>query len=187
MTRIIGGDAGSLPLKVPPKGTRPTSDRVREAVFSALDARGLVRGARVADLYAGSGALGLEAASRGAASVVLVESSPRAAAVCRANASTVTRAAERSLAIDTIVMPVQGWLDRAAADSFDIVFLDPPYELTDAELARNLESLIPRLAGGAVVLVERSSRSGEPEWPDALVPDKRRAYGETIVWWAEVE
>ncbi|SEC56633.1 16S rRNA (guanine966-N2)-methyltransferase [Paramicrobacterium humi] len=186
MTRIIGGDAGSLPLKVPPKGTRPTSDRVREALFSALDARDLVRGSRVADLYAGSGALGLEAASRGAASVVLVESSPRAAAICRANASTVTRAAERSLSVDTVVSSVQSWLERGGGPDLDLVFLDPPYDLSDEELARNLDSLAPLLSPGAIVVVERSSRSAEPRWPAALVSDKRRAYGETVLWWAEL-
>src|SRR5690348_12518329 len=96
MTRIVSGFAGSLALQVPKSGTRPTSDRVREAAFSALDARGAVHGARVLDLYAGSGALGLEAASRGAAVVTLVERNPAAAQVCRRNATAVTRAAPPS-------------------------------------------------------------------------------------------
>src|ERR1700710_2660257 len=93
MTRIIGGFAGSLTLEVPRSGTRPTSDMVREAIFSALVARDLIAGARVLDLYAGSGALGLEAASRGAASVTLVDSSAAAAAACRKNAAHILKAA----------------------------------------------------------------------------------------------
>ena len=86
MTRIIAGSAGGRTLRTPPgAGTRPTSDRVREAIFSALQARDALSGARVLDLYAGSGALGLEAASRGAASVLLVESDARAVSVIRDN------------------------------------------------------------------------------------------------------
>ena len=91
MTRIISGFAGSLTLKVPSAGTRPTSDRVREALFSALEARDVIAGARVLDLYAGSGALALEAISRGAASAVLVEKSYAAVQVCKANAALVER------------------------------------------------------------------------------------------------
>lgn len=93
MTRIIAGYAGSLALQVPRSGTRPTSDRVREGIFSALDARGMLPGARVLDLYAGSGALGLEAASRGAAVVVLVERGAAQITACRRNAAVVGRAA----------------------------------------------------------------------------------------------
>src|SRR5690242_15875968 len=95
MTRIIAGFAGSLTLHVPRSGTRPTSDRVREAIFSALEARDELAGAHVVDLYAGSGALGLEAASRGAAEVVLVERAKPAAEVCRRNAQAIERAAAR--------------------------------------------------------------------------------------------
>ncbi len=185
MTRIIGGDAGSLTLKVPPHGTRPTSDRVREALFSALDARDVVRGAAVADLYAGSGAVGLEAASRGASSVTLVESSARAAAVCRANASTVTRAAERSLGITTVVASVLSWLERDDDERYSLVFIDPPYDIAEPEMTAVLERLVRRLTSDAIVLVERSARSPEPIWPVGLTPGKQRRYGETVVWWAE--
>lgn len=186
MTRIIGGDAGSLAIKVPPQGTRPTSDRVREAIFSALDARDALRSAHVADLYAGSGAQGLEAASRGASSVTLVDSSSRAGAICRANASTVTRAAERSLHVETVVSSVQSWLDRAAGSiRYSLVFLDPPYDLAEHELTRNLDSLVPILADDAIIVVERSSRSPEPSWPDGIAPVRSRRYGETVIWWAE--
>ncbi|MBN9141238.1 MAG: 16S rRNA (guanine(966)-N(2))-methyltransferase RsmD [Micrococcales bacterium] len=183
MTRIIAGFAGSLALTVPKSGTRPTSDRVREAIFSALDARGLVQGARVLDLYAGSGALGLEAASRGAAEVTLVDHSRDAAVVSRRNADRVGRAAPASApVIRTVVQPVQAFL-AGSAGGWDLVFLDPPYELAGAELVDDLLLLAPRVAPDAVVVVERSARDPEPAWPAGLTLDRRTTYGETAVFW----
>ncbi|MFB2597554.1 16S rRNA (guanine(966)-N(2))-methyltransferase RsmD [Herbiconiux sp. P17] len=189
MPRIIAGFAGSLSLAVPRSGTRPTSDRVREAIFSALEARGGLGGLRVLDLYAGSGALGLEAASRGAASVVLVEKNPAAARIARQNAEMVTRAAARD-ARPRVDVPVQAVLPylRAApvveGAGYDVVFIDPPYELSEAELTEALTALAPLLAPDATVLVERSSRTPEPTWPAGLTLDRTKAYGETVLWWA---
>lgn len=185
MTRIISGFAGSLTLRVPRSGTRPTSDRVREAIFSALDARDVIEGARVLDLYAGSGALGLEAASRGAAEVALVERSSDAVSVCRANAARVTRAAASGSAprITVTSQPVQAFLNAERYD-WDVVFLDPPYDLGEIELGHNLVALARVLAPDAIVVVERSSRSPEPAWPDGLELDRRKDYGETALWWA---
>ncbi|TXK16412.1 RsmD family RNA methyltransferase [Homoserinibacter sp. GY 40078] len=184
MTRIIAGYAGSLALAVPKSGTRPTSDRVREAIFSALDARGLVAGANVLDLYAGSGALGLEAASRGAGSVTLVDHSRDAATSSRRNAERVVRAAPAGAipTIRTVVQPVQGFL-AGAAGGWDLVFLDPPYELTGGELVDDLLLLATRVAPDAVIVVERSARDTEPAWPAGLDLDRRTAYGETAVFW----
>ena len=184
MTRIIAGFAGSLQLAVPRFGTRPTSDRVREAIFSALDARGLVQGARVLDLYAGSGALGLEAASRGAVEVTLVDRATAASRVARDNVDKVRRAVPRDapLKITVSSQPVQSFLGGSAG-TFDVVFLDPPYELGGLELVHNLEALIPRLAPDAVVVVERSARDPEPGWPEGLTRDRRTDYGETAVFW----
>lgn len=184
MTRIIAGYAGSLALTVPKAGTRPTSDRVREAIFSALEARDLVAGARVLDLYAGSGALGLEAASRGAAEVTLVDSSRDAAMVARRNAERVGRAApaEAPPAIRAVVQPVQAFL-AGAAGGWDLVFLDPPYELTGAELVDDLLLLAPRVAPDAAIVVERSARDPEPAWPAGLALDRRTSYGDTAVFW----
>ncbi|QTX04451.1 16S rRNA (guanine(966)-N(2))-methyltransferase RsmD [Agromyces archimandritae] len=185
MTRIIAGFAGSARLAVPRHGTRPTSDRVREALFSALDAQGAVRGARVLDLYAGSGALGLEAASRGAAAVDLVERDAQAAGVCRRNAREVAgRAGERPPKITTHARSVRQVLESAAGP-YDLVFIDPPYELGEDALAGDLEALVPLLADDALVLVERSARSPEPRWPAGLEPVRRRDYGETAVHTAE--
>lgn len=185
MTRIIAGFAGSLTIAVPGVGTRPTSDRVREAIFSSLDAQGVLGGARVVDLYAGSGALGLEAASRGAAHVTLVEKSVGAAAICRKNAGVVLGRAPKGggLVIEVTAQPVQAFLGDQGPD-WDVAFLDPPYDLGETELTHNLEALVRRLAPDAVVVVERSSRSPEPTWPAGLERRRRKDYGDTTLWWA---
>jgi len=185
VTRIIAGFAGSLAPTVPGAGRRPTSDRVREAIFSALESRDAIRGARVVDLYAGSGALGLEAASRGAASVTLVERNPAAAKVCRENAARVSRNAPagRAPTLDVVAKPVQAFLD-AAGGPWDLALLDPPYDLGDVELARALDALAPRLSPTAAVLVERSAKAREPAWPDGITLDRRKDYGDTTLWWA---
>lgn len=184
MTRIIAGFAGSLTLAVPRSGTRPTSDRVREAIFSALEARDAIDGAVVLDLYAGSGALGLEAASRGASEIVLVERAKPAADVCRRNAAAVARAARGSAPrIRVEARSVATYLESAPG-GVDLAFIDPPYELGERELARDLQLLAPRLSRDATVVVERSSRSPEPDWPAGIAPERRRDYGETTLWWA---
>ncbi|MBK0421110.1 RsmD family RNA methyltransferase [Leucobacter sp. CSA2] len=195
MTRIIAGIAGSLRLSVPKSGTRPTSDRVREAIFSSLESWDLIDGARVLDLYAGSGALGLEAASRGARRVELVEKHPAAAKIAQDNARIVLAAFTRGAsgaqapAISALKHSVQSYLDEQAArpapPEWDVALLDPPYDLADDELTANLAALAPLIAPDGVVLVERSTRSGEPRWPAALVPLRDKRYGETALWWAE--
>jgi 16S rRNA (guanine966-N2)-methyltransferase len=187
VTRIIGGFAGSLTLIVPGSGTRPTSDRVREAIFSALQARDLVDGARVLDLYAGSGALGLEAASRGATSVTLVDNSISAVNTCRKNAAHVLKAAPKGhhVAVDVSSSPVQAYVS-GARQFWDIVFLDPPYDLGAAEVEHNLEALVPRLDPDAVVVLERGSRDPAPALPDGLQLDRRKDYGDTSLYWLSV-
>jgi len=180
VTRIIAGAAGGRALQTPPgAGTRPTSDRVREALFSALEARGALTGAQVLDLYAGSGALGLEAVSRGAAGALFVESDRRAAAVVRANVA----ALGVSDRCTVVASSVRAALAREPADLVDLVLADPPYLLAEDELAADLHRLAGGwLAAGAVVVVERSSRSPEPSWPVDLVPEKPRRYGDTTIW-----
>jgi 16S rRNA (guanine966-N2)-methyltransferase len=184
MTRIISGAAGSLILRVPKSGTRPTSDRVREALFSSLQARDLIGGASVADLYAGSGALGLEAASRGATDVVLVDRAAPAAAACRENARDLKRRLGAAVFIDVYAQPALAYL-RQASRTFDLVFIDPPYEILEDELTSVLEALAPRLDPEAVVIVERSRRSPEPTWPAGLESTGSRSYGDTVIWEAE--
>ncbi|MEO8529281.1 MAG: 16S rRNA (guanine(966)-N(2))-methyltransferase RsmD [Pseudolysinimonas sp.] len=183
MTRIIAGFAGSLRLAVPPTGTRPTSDRVREAIFSALDARGILLASRVLDLYCGSGSLGLEAASRGAAQVTLVDNSKAAHRVTSANAALVLNAAPLGAAPEITVssQPAQSFL-AGTAGRWDVVFIDPPYDLGVAELVGNLEALVPRLSEDALVVVERSARDAVPAWPDGLTLERRKAYGDTAVY-----
>jgi 16S rRNA (guanine966-N2)-methyltransferase len=186
MTRIIAGAAGRVTLTVPKSGTRPTSDRVREALFSALEARDALEDARVLDLYAGSGALGLEAASRGAASVVLVEKNATAARIAKANAGLVAKAMKTDAGSFRVVASSVASFLASAGGVFDLVFSDPPYEVSDAELAADLEALVPLLAPDALVVVERSSRSPEPGWPAALTALKPKKYGETTIWFAAV-
>ncbi|MHB1063799.1 MAG: 16S rRNA (guanine(966)-N(2))-methyltransferase RsmD [Georgenia sp.] len=181
MTRIVAGVAGGRTLKVPRSGTRPTSERVREALFSRLEHLDVVDGARVLDLYAGSGALGLEAASRGAARVTLVEAARAAAALCRANAE----ALGLDPLIDVVAARVQTHLAGAGTPA-DLVLLDPPYDVEQEDLADVL-ALLGRgwLAPDAVVVVERDRRSPEPRWPDHLAALGPRSYGDTVVWFAE--
>ena len=183
MTRIIAGSAGSLVLRVPDRGTRPPSDRVRESLFGGLDASGILDGARVLDLYAGSGALGLEAVSRGAASVDLVEKSTAAAAVTERNARTVARAVGSS-AVRVHRSSADAFL-QSASGPFDLVFVDPPYDLDDEALAVTLALLGEVAAPGAIVIVERASRSPEPRVPALLEPLRSKRYGDTALWWFE--
>ena len=182
MTRIISGFAGSLTLAVPSTGTRPTSERVREAIFSALEARDAISGCAVLDLYAGSGALGLEAASRGATRVTLVESGAQALKACRANGALLSKKAPFPLSVEVSGAPVQSFLE-SSRDTWDLVFIDPPYELSNTDLARALVALVPRLAPDAVVMLERASRDAAPVWPEGLELEKLKKYGDTAVYW----
>jgi len=181
MTRIIGGSAKGRRLQTPSgDATRPTSDRVREALFSAWEAQlGSLHGLRVLDLYAGSGAVGLEAASRGAAAVTAVESDRRTAALIATNA--------RSLGFDVEVHahPVARALAGRPRAAYDVVFLDPPYPMPDAEVVAALELLVRNgwLTPGASVVLERSARSVEPAWPTGLGPIRQKKYGETVLWY----
>ena len=183
VTRIIAGAAGGRRLETP-KGdtTRPTSDRVREALFSLLEARGAVRGAVVLDLFCGSGALGLEAASRGAAEVVLVDSSRQAAEAARANVAALGMP-RVSVVLANALRHVEGRPSRLV----DLAFLDPPYATGEDDLGKVLAGLCDGwLSADALVVVERSSRSPEPRWPSGLVRSAVRRYGETSLWLAGV-
>ncbi|WP_330249434.1 16S rRNA (guanine(966)-N(2))-methyltransferase RsmD [Nocardia sp. NBC_00565] len=182
MTRIVAGTAGGRRLRVPPAGTRPTSDRVREALFSALDARIDFDGLRVLDLYAGSGALGLEALSRGAAHALLIESDRKAALIVRGNI------ADLGLpGAELRVGAVAGVLAGGGAGKYDLVFSDPPYDVDTAAVTADLRALAEHgwLAPDALIGVERSIRSPEIAWPAGYVPAKSRKYGETRIELAE--
>jgi 16S rRNA (guanine966-N2)-methyltransferase len=201
MTRVIAGKAGGRRLAVPPgTATRPTSDRAREGLFaSILSELGSFGGRRVLDLYAGSGAIGLEALSRGAQSVLLVESDPRAAAVIKANVAavglpgatvTVDRV-ERLLARPPAVAGAADSATDSAVDSaadgqagYDVVLADPPYALAAPAVTRVLTLLQAGwLADRALVVVERATRSGALDWPPGYLPSKSRRYGEATFWY----
>jgi 16S rRNA (guanine966-N2)-methyltransferase len=181
LTRIVGGTAGGRRLAVPPgQGTRPTTDQAREGLFNTLASLVDLDGARVADLYAGSGAVGLEALSRGAAHALLVERDQRAAGVARRNA------AELGLpGAQVVVGPVERVVDTTPGQPYDVVFLDPPYALADARLAEVLTSLVEKcwLDKGGVCVVERARRSPAPSWPGGLVAVRSRGYGEAVLWY----
>jgi len=182
MTRIIGGSAGGRRLKAPAgERTRPTSDRVREALFSSLDSDlGSLAGLRFLDLYAGSGAVGLEAKSRGAGVVTLVEQDRRTASLIRDNLRTLG-----FNQVDVVAGAVSKVLAGPPRAPYDVVFLDPPYDLPTEDVEADLSALLEQgwLAEGAAVVVERSTRSGGLAWPDGLVPARSKRYGETTLWY----
>jgi 16S rRNA (guanine966-N2)-methyltransferase len=183
MTRIIAGAARGRRLTVPSQGTRPTSDRAREALFSSLESElGAFAGVRFLDLYAGTGAVGLEAASRGAAAVMLVESDRAVARVLHANVSTVGLPGV-SVHVGEVSAVVAHARDHGP---YDVVFLDPPYATDAATLTQVLTSLADRgwLAQDSIIVVERSSRGPQLDWPDGFAPQRARRYGEAMLWYA---
>ncbi len=186
MTRIIGGSAGGRRLRTPDgEATRPTADRVREALFSALEARfGTLAGLRVLDLYAGSGAVGLEAMSRGAVAVTAVESDRRTARLVGSNAAGLGFGS-----VEVLALPVARALAHRPHAPYDVVFADPPYPMESAEVERMLRLLLDGdwLAPGALVVVERARRSVEPDWPEGLVCERSRRYGETVLWYVRAD
>lgn len=182
MTRIIGGSVGGRRIATP-RGvaTRPTSDRVREALFSTIEAWcGSLHGLRFLDLYAGSGAVGLEAWSRGAGIVTLVEQDRRTANLILGNARSLgfTRA-------NVVAGSVPAVLRRPPAAPYDVAFLDPPYPVDDDVVAAALHGLVDHawLVPGALVVVERSSRTPEPQWPVGFTGVRHKRYGETTLWY----
>ncbi|WP_018155475.1 16S rRNA (guanine(966)-N(2))-methyltransferase RsmD [Demetria terragena] len=182
MTRIIAGAAGGRRLRTPPgQGTRPTSDRVREALFARLEHLDVLHEAEVLDLYAGSGALGLEAASRGASSVLFVEADRRAARIVQQNATDLGFSQTQIR-----VAAVEKALSIPPADPYiDLVFADPPYAIGEHELAAVLEAVSAWLVSDALLVIERGARSPEPTWPTDTSLIGPRRYGETVVWFAE--
>ena len=174
--RIISGYARGRTIKAPAEGTRPTSDRAKEGVFSSLSVRFGFDGARVLDLFAGSGALGLEAASRGADSVVFVDTDSAAIETIKDNIRRVG-----DVDADVVQLKVSSYLSGAPENYFDIVLSDPRYALIDEAVHDMLVALAPHLRDGAAVVVERSSVSPETQWPEGYEPTgqklKKRTYG----------
>jgi 16S rRNA (guanine966-N2)-methyltransferase len=191
VARVIAGEAGGRRLAVPDgRNTRPTSDRAREGLFATVASiAGSLAGLRVMDLYAGSGAVGIEALSRGAAHVLLVESAAPALRVIRANIEAVGLAGaevaadrvERLLGRPSAAEPQAATAERR----YDVVFADPPYALPAAEVTRVLELLSKHgwLAPEALVVIERATRDGVLNWPLGYQPDRARRYGEATFWY----
>ena len=181
MTRIVGGVAKGRRLAVPPRGTRPTSDRAREALFNSLAGLLDIGGARALDLFAGTGALGLEALSRGAAAASFVESDRAACEILRRNVETVGLPGA-----EIHRRPAVAHLLGASADEpFDLVFADPPYAFDEHQLGVLLTALASPLwlADGAIVVVERSARVGGPKWPEPIEAIKHKRYGAGVLWY----
>lgn len=187
MSRIIAGSRRGRRIATPDgEGTRPTSERVREAVFSALaawagtageDPEKALAGLGFCDLYAGSGAMGLEAASRGADPVLLVESDRAAAEVVRANAADV------DLRVRVQSVPVERLVTSDSSAPFDVVWLDPPYDLAADALDRVLADLVAHewVLPDGMIIVERARRTAAPTWPTGFTGGWERRYGDTVI------
>ncbi|KAA1378511.1 16S rRNA (guanine(966)-N(2))-methyltransferase RsmD [Aeromicrobium fastidiosum] len=178
MTRIIAGAFGGRRIQTPKgDGTRPTSDRVREALFSSLESE-LVGfdGVRVLDLFAGSGALGLEALSRGAEHAVFVEANAAAAGVVKRNL------ADLGASGNVVRTKVERWVQDGDSDLFGLVFVDPPYAMSTASVTDLVGAVAESLAEtDALFVVERATR--DPfVWPDDVEPMRSKKYGETTLW-----
>ncbi|MDX6216814.1 MAG: hypothetical protein QOG99_2398 [Frankiales bacterium] len=172
MTRIIAGTHRGRRLQVPPGiGTRPTSDRAREGLFSSLLSLTDLEGAVVLDLYAGSGALGLEAVSRGAASATLVEDDPIALQVLHGNVE------ETGLAATVVDADVSRFLEGPVSP-YRLVLADPPYA-TEVDLG----TVVPWVEPDGIVVVERATRGADPVAPEGLEPERSRRYGEATLWY----
>ncbi len=183
--RITGGEHRSRTLQAPRgSDTRPTSDRVREALFGILDAQGKIAGARVLDLYAGTGALGLEAISRGAAHATFVESSRGAIAALRANLAAL-RVADRARVVESSVERADAQLAREAP--FDLVLVDPPYVDVSGPAARSIERIVGRglISPDALVVLEHATRDSPPDLA-RMVLTRSRVYGDTSLAFYEI-
>lgn len=182
MTRIVAGSAKGRTLAVPKSGTRPTSERVREALFSRLDHMNVLEGATVLDLFAGTGALGLEALSRGAARATLVEKASAAARVASANVRLT------GLPARVVTADARSYLCARTGEDLrgdvDLVFIDPPYDIPEADMTAVLSLLGPWIGPDALVVVERSTRAPAPTWPPFLVLEDQRTWGETVAYFA---
>jgi len=191
VVRVIAGDARGRRLAVPDgRDTRPTGDRAREGLFATIGSIACpLAGARVLDLYAGSGAVGLEALSRGAGHVLLVESAARAARVIRENIKAIGLPGA-AVAAGRVERVLARGPDRGAAGArYDIVFADPPYALAGEEVSRMLWLLADRgwLAPGALVIVERATRSGPVRWPKEFAAERARRYGDATFWYGRAQ
>lgn len=184
MTRIIAGKAGSLRLDVPQGPTRPTSERVREAMFSAIEHLIDLTGAHVLDLYAGSGALGLEAASRGASRVIFVDSAPPAQRSLNTNIGQIQQALGNAGSFHVVKSQALPYCQKVTpGELLDLVLADPPYDVPSEDVTNCLQALEPSLADDSLIVVERAKKSPEPQWPASFEVIKHKTYGDTAVFY----
>lgn len=186
MTRIIGGVARGRAIRTPPgDSTRPTADRVREALFSSLESvYGTLHGVSLLDVFAGSGAVGLEAASRGASRVTAVERDRAVSALIASNAKTLGLDQ-----VEVVTAAAAALGDRGSRPAFEVAFLDPPYDVPNETLRETLAGLGEAgwLADEATVVVERSRRNPPWIWPAGFLAVRERRYGDTILWYGRWE
>jgi 16S rRNA (guanine966-N2)-methyltransferase len=183
VSRIISGQIGSLRLASAASATRPTADRVKESLFSSLESIDAIEGSQVLDLFAGTAALGLEAISRGAKSLIAVEKARAAQLVCEKNFELVRNALDKqgqSIQLTLKRQDVESYL-ASTAEKFDLVFVDPPYDFAPAKLIEILQKLVPLLNHGALVVVERSSKDKAIEVA-GLDLQNSKTYGDTAVY-----
>ena len=188
--RVISGRFKGVALTTPKAGTRPTTDRTKEAIFSHLDSWGVLDDARVLDLFAGTGALGIEALSRGARELVAVESSAPAAALIAQTLTALKHNRSWELGMSARVVKARAEKYAAAASAvepFDMVFIDPPYAFETNDCNQLLADLASRelTSSNTVIMLERSTRSEEPTAPENWEITDRRDYGETAVYYIE--
>jgi 16S rRNA (guanine966-N2)-methyltransferase len=188
VTRIIAGTIGSLRLKGAASATRPTSDRVKESIFSKLDSLGLIEDANVLDLFAGTGSLGLEAASRGAREVLFIEKDKPAFELLKANIAHAAKALDNqglSGILQARNIEASQSLKNLPKSFFDLVFIDPPYDFSNQKLEEVLNKLSPALKDGAALLIERSSKTEQFAIQQGYELMEIRDYGDTSVAFLE--
>ncbi|OZG65965.1 16S rRNA (guanine(966)-N(2))-methyltransferase RsmD [Bifidobacterium eulemuris] len=187
--RVISGRFKGAALATPKPGTRPTTDRTKEAIFSRLDAWGVLDDARVLDLFAGTGALGIEALSRGARELVAVEAAAPAAALIAKTLGELkrNRSWDAGMAAKVVKAKAERYAAVPTAAPFDVIMIDPPYAFATEDCDRLLADLATNgfAADGALIMLERSTRSEEPTAPEGWEVTERRDYGETAVFYIE--
>ena len=186
MTRIIAGEHRGRNLKVPDEGTRPTAERVREAIFSTLTSLDAIAEVFVLDLFAGSGALGLEALSRGASNCVFVETNKNAVSVINKNIEDLkVNAQVIDAKVETLLATNPGGTSNVPAQ---LVFLDPPYEIEIEKIVKILTKGLAHswFSDDAIVVVETSKRNGDFVWPEGFESIREKSYGDTGVWYGQV-
>ncbi|PJM73227.1 16S rRNA (guanine(966)-N(2))-methyltransferase RsmD [Bifidobacterium primatium] len=191
--RIIAGRFKGFEITTPKSGTRPTTDRTKEAIFSHLMAINILPDARVLDLFAGTGALGIEALSRGAKSLVAVEAAGPAASMLGKSFARLkkSKAWEPDMGARVVRTKAEKYVgmqgEGVRGESFDLIFIDPPYAFETNDCNALMQMLVSGkiVDSRGVIMLERSARSDEPTAPEGWEITQSRKYGETAVFYFE--